>query len=158
MTLGAGLSGRFAGKLSAARTVAAGYGLIFLGAALGIGCNLLLEPAVPWFVLPIAVGGMGVSLAFPTLTLLMLDRFPAVRGAAASVQAAMSIAICTLIAGVLSPLVSGSGRDLALGSLALALGGLACWLGYRRLSPRVAPEVLPEHPATDLPPGPAIEP
>lgn len=142
MTLGAGLSGRLAGRLSAARTVAAGYGLIFLGAALGLACNLSMEPAVPWFVLPIGVGGMGISLAFPTLTLLMLDRFPAVRGAAASVQAAASIATTTLVAGVLSPMATGSGLSLALGCLLLALGGLACWLLYCRLSPRVAPRVL----------------
>jgi DHA1 family bicyclomycin/chloramphenicol resistance-like MFS transporter len=158
MTLGAGLSGRLAGRISAARTVAAGFGLIFLGAALAIAGSLLLAPAVPWFVVPIGVGGIGVSLAFPTLTLLMLDRFPAVRGAAASVQAAMSIAMSTLVAGVLSPLFSASGLNLGLGSLCMSLGGLSCWLLYTRLAPQVAPEVLPDHPATDLPPGPAIEP
>ena len=155
MTLGAGLSGRLAGRLNAAHTVAAGFGLIFLGAALGIAGNLLLKPAVPWFVLPIGVGGMGVSLAFPTLTLLMLDRFPAARGAAASVQAAMSIAMSTLVAGLLSPMASGSGLDLALGSLGMGLGGLGCWLLYRRLTPQAAPQVLPERPLDELPPAAA---
>ena len=155
MTLGAGLSGRLAGRLNAARTVATGFGLIFLGAALGIAGNLLLTPAVPWFVLPIGIGGMGVSLAFPTLTLLMLDRFPAVRGAAASVQAAMSLIASTLIAGVFSPLVSDSGLHLALGSLVMSLGGLACWRVYCRLTPTVAPQVLSERPLVELPPAAA---
>jgi len=141
MTLGAGLSGRLAGRFTPVRTVTLGYALIFGGAALALLLNSVLAPAVPWFVLPIGVGGMGVSLAFPTLTLLMLDRFPAVRGAAASVQAAMSIAISTLIGGLLSPLASRDGMSLALGSLALSGCGLASWLLYRRITPHVALDV-----------------
>lgn len=152
MTLGAGLSGRLAGRISAARTVAAGYSLIFLGAALGIAFNLVMAPALPWFVLPIGVGGIGVSLAFPTLTLLMLDRFPAVRGAAASVQAAASLAMSTLVAGVLSPMASGAGIHLAVGSCLLSLCGLACWLLYSRLTPNAKVEVLLPQPATEVPP------
>jgi DHA1 family bicyclomycin/chloramphenicol resistance-like MFS transporter len=155
MTLGAGLSGRLAGRVSAARTVAAGFGLIFLGAALAIAGDLLMAPALPWFVLPIGIGGVGVSLAFPTLTLLMLDRFPAARGAAASVQAAMSLLASTFVAGVFSPLVSDSGLHLALGSLLMSLGGLACWGLYRRLMPEPAPQVLPERPLVELPPAAA---
>ena len=151
MTLGAALSGRVAGRLSAARTVTLGYGLIFCGAALALLLNSFLAPAVPWFVLPIGVGGMGVSLAFPTLTLLMLDRFPVVRGAAASVQAAMSIAASTLIGGLLSPLASGDGLSLAFGSLALSGCGLLCWLLYRRVTPHIALDSMPAA-AVEMPP------
>ncbi len=157
MTLGAGLSGRLAGRLSAVRTVTLGYTLIFSGAGLALLLNSFLAPAVPWFVLPIGIGGMGVSLAFPTLTLLMLDRFPAVRGAAASVQAAMSIAASTLVGGLLSPMASRDGLSLALGSVALSLCGLACWLLYCRLTPDIAPEVLLATAGTDIPPAPAAE-
>jgi len=157
MTLGAALSGRFAGKLSAAATVRLGYRLIFGGAALGLLLNLLMAPAVPWFVLPVAIGGMGVSLAFPTLTLLMLDRFPAVRGAAASVQMAMSLVVSTVVSGLLSPLASASGMSLALGNLGLACCGLACWLLYLRVTPQVGPEVLLQQPVADVAPGPALE-
>ena len=155
MTLGAGLSGRLAGRSSAANTVRLGFRLIFTGAALGLLVNLLMAPAVPWFVLPIGLGGVGVSLAFPTLTLLMLDRFPAVRGAAASVQSATAIASTTVVAGLLSPLASSSGLYLALGSAALSFGGWCCWLLYHRLTPQPGPQVLPDRPAADMPPGPA---
>ena len=157
MTLGAGLSGRLAGRVSAVRTVTLGYSLIFSGAGLALLLNSFLAPAVPWFVLPIGIGGMGVSLAFPTLTLLMLDRFPAVRGAAASVQAAMSIAASTLVGGLLSPMASRDGLSLALGSVALSLCGLACWLLYCRITPDITPEVLPARPATDIPQAAATE-
>jgi DHA1 family bicyclomycin/chloramphenicol resistance-like MFS transporter len=158
MTLGAGLSGRLAGRLSAARTVTLGYGLIFGGAALALLLNSFLAPMVPWFVLPIGIGGMGVSLTFPTLTLLMLDRFPVVRGAAASVQAAMSIAASTLIGGLLSPAASQGGLSLAFGSLALSSCGLVCWLLYRRITPHIALEVMPAKPAAGIPSASAAEP
>ncbi len=148
MSLGAGLSGRLAGRLSAARKVALGYALIFGGAVLALLLNSLMAPAVPWFVLPIGIGGMGVSVAFPTMTLLMLDRFPVVRGAAASVQMAISIAMSTLIGGLLSPLASRDGLSLALGSLGLSSCGFACWLIYRRLTPLVATQ-----PESALPQG-----
>lgn len=157
MMAGAFLSGRLAGRRGAGATVALGYGLIFAGAALNLVLNRLLAPAVPWFVLPIGLGGIGVSLAFPTLTLLMLDRFPAARGAAASVQLATSIVLSTVTAGLLSPLVSHSGMQLALMSLALSACGLLCWLLYRVLSPRPVPEVLLPQPALDVPDAPAIE-
>jgi MFS transporter, DHA1 family, multidrug resistance protein len=157
MMTGAALSGRLAGRCSAAATVALGYGLIFAGAALNLGLNRFLTPAVPWFVLPIALGGVGVSLAFPTLTLLMLDRFPAARGAAASMQLVSSLVLSTMTAGVLSPLVSHDGMNLALMSLALSICGLACWLLYHRLTPQPAPEVLLPTPALDMPDAPAIE-
>ena len=142
MTFGAWLSGRAAGRLSASRTVALGYALIFGGVALGLVLNSLMPPALPWFVLPICVSGMGISLAFPTLTLLMLDRFPAVRGAAASVQTAMSLGLSSLVAGLLSPLAAQSGIDLALSSLGMSLAGFACWTLYRTATPNAEPQVL----------------
>jgi DHA1 family bicyclomycin/chloramphenicol resistance-like MFS transporter len=157
MSFGAWLSGRLAGKFNATRTVALGYTLIFGGVALGLGLNSLMTPAVPWFVLPVAITGMGISLAFPTLTLLMLDRFPAVRGAAASVQAAMSLTCSTIVAGLLSPLASHSGLDLALGSLGMSLAGFACWAWYRRITPNAEPLVLNAAVVGDMPPVPATE-
>jgi DHA1 family bicyclomycin/chloramphenicol resistance-like MFS transporter len=143
MSLGAVLSGRLAGRFSVSRTVALGYMLIFTGAALALLLNSLMAPAVPWFVLTIGVGGIGVSMAFPSLTLLMLDRFPLVRGAAASVQMAMSLALSTLISGVLSPLASRDGMSLTLGSLGLSSCGLVLWLWYRHITPHIALQGTP---------------
>jgi MFS transporter, DHA1 family, multidrug resistance protein len=157
MMFGAWMSGRLAGNLSAARTVTLGYALIFGGAIFGLLLNSLMAPSVPWFVLPIGIGGMGVSLAFPTLTLLMLDRFPAVRGAAASVQAAMSLGSSTIVGGLLSPMASRSGLHLACGSFALSVCGFACWLLYRRMTPNPEPQVLNPAPVGDMPAAPASE-
>jgi DHA1 family bicyclomycin/chloramphenicol resistance-like MFS transporter len=71
----------------------------------------------------ILIIALGVQLAGPTLSLRMLDLFPAARGSAASVQSCVSIAISALVFGLLSPLFSGSMLTLAEGSLCLALLG-----------------------------------
>jgi DHA1 family bicyclomycin/chloramphenicol resistance-like MFS transporter len=82
MMIGSLMSGRLAGKISTLRTVRIGYSLMGIGVLVNLLVSASLPPRLPWTVLPIGLIGMGVSLSFPTLTLLMLDRFPAVRGAA----------------------------------------------------------------------------
>jgi len=127
---GAFLSGRLAGKLSARRTVRFGY-FVMLGAALfNLAYNALLPPALPWTVLPVMVYCAGMALAMPSITLLVLDLFPENRGLAASLQGAQHSFFTGLTAGLLSPLVSGTGIGLA-GGMAVLLGcGFACWFAY----------------------------
>ena len=145
MMLGAALSGRLANQFSAARTVWAGYALIACGVAAHLLDALLLKPTIPWFLLPIGIDGMGISLAFPSLTLLMLDRFPGVRGAAASMQAALSLAASALIAGLISPAVARGALPLAVTSAAISGAGCICWLLYLRSAQ--AAEKAPTSPA-----------
>ena len=154
MMIGSILSGRLAGKLSAERTVRLGYRLIFGAAVVNLAMCALFKPILPWFMLPMACVGAGVQVAFPTLTLLMLDRFPAARGAAASVQSAVALAVAGTVAGLVSPLVAGTPLSLALSSAASGLLGFLCWTRYRRTAPAV-PEVLPDNPVaagTAVPP------
>ena len=134
MMIGAFLSGRLAGRFSAVATVRLGY-LIMLGAsALNLVTAWLLpQPQVPWSVLPIGLHAIGIGINFPTLTLLLLDRFPRHRGAAASVQAFVSLLISAAIAGVLSPAISGSLRLLAAAALLSTVLGFAAWRLYRLL-------------------------
>jgi DHA1 family bicyclomycin/chloramphenicol resistance-like MFS transporter len=76
--------------------------------------------------------GIGVQLAFPTLTLLLLDRFPQRRGGASSVQAFVSLLLNAGVAGVLSPLLSSSLLPLAVGSSVLTGIGWLAWRWYQR--------------------------
>jgi DHA1 family bicyclomycin/chloramphenicol resistance-like MFS transporter len=133
MMIGSALSGRLAGRLSGCGTVRLGYALMGSGVAINLVVAASIPPHVPWSVLPISVFGCGVSLAFPTLTLMMLDRFPTVRGAAASVQAALSLGYASLVSGLIAPFVSHSAMTLALAALAQVLAGYVCWHAYRRL-------------------------
>jgi DHA1 family bicyclomycin/chloramphenicol resistance-like MFS transporter len=137
---GAWMSGRLAHRRSAAYTVNLGYGFMLLACALHLLTALITgEPVLPWSMLPLVLHGIGVQLAFPTLTLLLLDRFPQRRGGASSVQAFGSLLMCALVAGVLSPVLSGHMVYLALGASALTLAGWLAWRWYRHLTiqPRV---------------------
>jgi MFS transporter, DHA1 family, multidrug resistance protein len=137
MMLGAFLSGRVAGRLTAAATVRLGYAIMLGAALLNLALALLLpSPILPWSVLPIGLHAIGIGINFPTLTLLLLDRFPRHRGAVSSVQAFVSLLISAVIAGVLSPLLSSSMALLAAGALVSTALGFAGWRLYRWIERR----------------------
>ncbi len=139
MMIGAFISGRLAGKLSARATVRLGYAIMLGASALNLGIAFLLpEPKVPWSVLPVGLHAIGIGINFPTLTLLLLDRFPLHRGAVSSVQAFVSLVISATLAGAISPLVSGSAMSLALTAATATTLGFASWRLYRRIENREA--------------------
>jgi DHA1 family bicyclomycin/chloramphenicol resistance-like MFS transporter len=132
---GAWLSGRLAGRRGVGFTVNLGYAVMLLACALHVALALLLpQPRVPWSVLPLVLHGVGVQLAFPTLTLLLLDRFPHQRGGASSVQAFASLLLSAVVAGMLSPLLAVNMLGLALGASGVTVVGAVTWAGYRRLT------------------------
>ena len=142
MMLGAFLSGRLAGKLSATATVRLGYTIMLGASAINLATALLLPSArVPWSVLPIGLHAIGIGINFPTLTLLLLDRFPHHRGAVSSVQAFVSLVISAILAGAISPLVSGSVLGLAATAALATTLGFVSWRIYRLIEKREAPRV-----------------
>jgi DHA1 family bicyclomycin/chloramphenicol resistance-like MFS transporter len=131
---GAWLSGHLAGRRSLTFTVSLGYVVMLLACAAHILLALVLPaPRLPWSMLPLVLHGVGVQLAFPTLTLLLLDRFPHHRGGISSVQAFASLLLSAVVAGVLSPLLSASMLHLALGASAFTLIGVAAWFWHGRI-------------------------
>ena len=142
MMLGAALSGRLAGRASARQTVALGYLVMLLAAAINVGFHLLRPAQLPWSVAPLFLYAMGMALSMPSIVLFGLDIFPAQKGLASSCQTFLMTSVNTLTAGVLSPLSNASPLRLALVSGLLTLGGLLCFLLF--LSSR---EILPSEPA-----------
>lgn len=129
MMIGSVLVNRLSERLSTEIIVRSGYVVVAIGALFNLALSAgWIAPQVPWSVLPFTVLGAGVALAFPALTLLMLDRFPLNRGAAASMQAVTSLGLNALIAGALSPLVSGRLVTLALAATLFSIASFACWL------------------------------
>src|SRR5262249_4633182 len=109
LVLGAWITGRLAGRVTTRVLVGSGYALILSASAINLLIAQLVQPArVPWAVLPIALSGVGVNLAGPTLNLLVLDRFPRYRGSASSVQAFLMLCFSALLAGVIGPFVATS--------------------------------------------------
>ncbi len=134
MMLGAFLSGRIAGRLTAAATIRAGYTIMMAACAINLLVTWILpQPRVPWSVLPIGLHAIGIGMSFPTLTLLLLDRFPHHRGAVSSVQAFVSLLISALIAGALAPVLSASPWRLAIAATLVTVLGLVAWRAYLQI-------------------------
>ena len=68
----------------------------------------------------------------PTITLLLLDLFPTMRGLASSLQGFVQFAFSGLVAGTIAPLLARSLLALAGGMLAFAGASCAVWIAYRR--------------------------
>jgi DHA1 family bicyclomycin/chloramphenicol resistance-like MFS transporter len=131
---GAYLSGRFAGRVSPRRTVAAGFAVLLAAVAINAGYHALYPPALPWSVVPVVVYAVGMALSGPSIQLLVLDLFPANRGLASSLQGFTHTVCTALTAGVFASLLSVSGLALALGQGAMLALAWLCWLAYRRLA------------------------
>jgi DHA1 family bicyclomycin/chloramphenicol resistance-like MFS transporter len=124
MMLGAAWSGKLAGRRSAMRTVALGYGLMVAGAAVNVALHLAWPASLPWSVLPLFVYAVGMAVAMPSLTLAGLDFFPEQKGLTASCQAFLLTGVNALTAALLVPFASTSPARLAVVSGALMLVGL----------------------------------
>ena len=68
----------------------------------------------------------------PSVTLLMLDLFPTMRGMASSLQGFVQFSLSAVVAGTIAPFLVRSLKTLALGMLASATASFALWLVYQR--------------------------
>ncbi|HXX82379.1 MAG TPA: multidrug effflux MFS transporter [Casimicrobiaceae bacterium] len=134
--IGAAISGRVAGRLSARRTVWLAYALMFSGVAFDLGVAWFVAPGVPWHVLPIMLFTMGSSVLMPTAMLLLLDLFPTMRGLASSLQSFIHFALAAVNAGSIAPLLAQSLKGLALGMAGFTVASFALWLTYQRRAAR----------------------
>jgi DHA1 family bicyclomycin/chloramphenicol resistance-like MFS transporter len=126
MMLGGYLSGRVAGRLDAARTLAWGFGAMTVSTIGNVAFHSLHSAALPWTVMPLFFYAAGIAMSLPTLTLMGLDFFPKHRGLAASCQAFLLTAANALTTGLLAPVASESPLRLALASAGLLALGLGC--------------------------------
>jgi DHA1 family bicyclomycin/chloramphenicol resistance-like MFS transporter len=142
--IGAAVSGRVAGRLSPERTVRLGYAFAFAGVAINLAVAAAQPAHVAWHVLPIFVFCIGSAIIMPSVTLILLDLFPSMRGMASSLQGFMQFSIAALNAGTIAPLLAASLLTLALGMAAFTLASSALWLIYlRRRHPQPHPPANP---------------
>jgi DHA1 family bicyclomycin/chloramphenicol resistance-like MFS transporter len=91
-----------------------------------------IHPGVPWHVMPILVFTMGSSIVMPSLTLILLDLFPSMRGLASSLAGFVQFAFSGFNAGTIAPLLARSLWALALGMAGFTIASFALWLVYQR--------------------------
>lgn len=139
MTVGSFLSGRMAGRMTAQRQVSIGFALCGVSALVNLAYVLSVSQiAVPWAVLPIFLGGVGMALIFPILALAVLDMYPHQRGLASSMQMFLQLMINTVVAGMISPLLSSRPLHLALGYGGFFAIGASFWYWERHCERRRA--------------------
>jgi DHA1 family bicyclomycin/chloramphenicol resistance-like MFS transporter len=142
LMLGALLTSRLAGRVPLRTLVGMGFTLMLVASLLNLATVFFVQPArVPWTVLPIGLGAIGVNLVAPALNLLVLDRFPQYRGGASSVQAFLMLIFSALLAGALGPLIANSATHLAIASSVFYLLGLVGWRSYRRIAKRIPEKI-----------------
>ena len=116
MMIGAFVSGRSADRIDGMRLANIGFMCCMIAITGNIAYNLwVTEISIPWAVIPMFINAFGVALVFPIVTLAILDMYPHQRGSASSLQAFTGLVLNAVIAGVVSPLLSGSALHLALG-------------------------------------------
>lgn len=121
------LSARLAGQVSSRRTIGLGFGIMVLAAVLNVAINLWWPAVLPWAVLPQGLYLFGISVTAPSLTLRVLDLFPARRGLVSSCQSATQTGMNAVTASVLAPLFWDSTLTLALAMAGFLLLGLAAF-------------------------------
>jgi DHA1 family bicyclomycin/chloramphenicol resistance-like MFS transporter len=136
--IGAWLSGRLAGRLTPRKTAKVAYAVMFAAAAGNLVYSGLSGPALPWSVIPVMLYTIGMALAMPSLTLIALDLFPHNRGLTASLIGFSHSLVSGVVAGVVSPLLSGSDLTLALGMAGIMGAGWLAWMIHLALEKRAA--------------------
>jgi MFS transporter, DHA1 family, multidrug resistance protein len=139
--IGALVSGRVAGKLSAARTVAMGYVLMFAGASVQMAVAWYVAPEVPWHVLPIMIYTLGSAIVMPSITLLLLDLFPTMRGMVSSLQGFLHFVLAAVNAGTIAPFLAQSLKGLAAGMAGFTVMSVVLWAIYRQRHRFASPTV-----------------
>ena len=147
LVLGSWVSGRLAGRMSGRKLASLGYVISLVGGLVNLVFSLFpATQALPWAVLPLPVYSFGIAIAFPILTLAMLDLFPNSRGSASSVQSFVALVANAAIAGLLAPAVAFSQPSLAVTALALTTVAWFLWRRHLQMT-NTEPAATPDAPA-----------
>lgn len=127
---GSMLSGRIAGRWRPRKTIGVGFGIMLAAAAINITHAWLWPPAIPGSVIPVGLYTFGMSLAMPSLSLMILDMFPTRRGMASSCQSFVQVGTNALTAGLIAPILWVSPLSLSGGMGLFLAAGLAAYFAW----------------------------
>ncbi len=148
MLVGAWISARAAGRITARRLVSLGYTICVVGAALGVGLAVAgLGTTLPWAVVGLSVLALGNGMSFPSMQLMLLDLFPHHRGAVMSAATFITLAFNALVAVAVTPAVGTSALGFAVTALAMVGVGQLCWSWHCAIEDR--DHRGPNHPEVD---------
>lgn len=136
MIAGSAVCSWSSGRMSMDRIITGGIGFGLLGGLVNVA--LAASPAttgLPWSVIGPSLLGVGSGAAYPALQLTLLDMFPGTRGATVSLFTFFTLVLNGLVAGFVTPHLSGSTLQLALTALVGEVLGLLFWIAHLRGRP-----------------------
>ncbi len=137
MVLGSFVSGRIAGRVPRRLAIYCAYAFMLFAGAINIAYTQSVDSVTwPLAVIPVAMIAFSIAIAFPLLTLAMMDLFPARLGTASSLQMFLSLVVNAAVAGLLSPMLQHDAKLLALGATVLSVSGLALFVMVRKIVPQ----------------------
>ena len=127
MVLGSAWGGKFAAKIAPKKMKWIGFGIMALGAVVGVGYNALFAAQVPWAVLPLGIFTFGLAVAIPAIQLSAFALFPDNRGLASSMLSFVQMISFAIVSGLVAPMLFGSAFKLACGMLGGLVLSFVCW-------------------------------
>jgi MFS transporter, DHA1 family, multidrug resistance protein len=130
ITLGAYLSGRFAGRMTGHRQVALGFSIMGVAAVLNLLVSAFVAANVWVHIAPFALYALGMALITPCITIALLDAFGHARG---SVSALMSSCHVAMMAVTTAFVVAHAQKSLLGFAVVMAVTlaiGFALWRAY----------------------------
>jgi DHA1 family bicyclomycin/chloramphenicol resistance-like MFS transporter len=138
MVVGAWISGRAAGVITGRRLVSYGLAFCLAMAVLSIVIAALpLGGSLPWAIVGPSLVMLGTGMAYPTLQLMLLDVYPAARGAVVSFATFLTLVINATAAATITPLAARSLLTLALTAFAMGALGALSWAWHVQLERRI---------------------
>jgi DHA1 family bicyclomycin/chloramphenicol resistance-like MFS transporter len=134
MVVGSAVGGKLAHRLKPAAMLPYGFGCMAVAGIANLAYSQWFAAQVPWSVLPLMLYTFGLGLILPSMTLVILDLFPAMRGLAASLISFIQMLIFSFISGIVAPLLFDSPFKLAAGMLVSCVLTILCWEAGKRLA------------------------
>lgn len=133
--LGAFLSGHLAGRVTTKYLVHFGYMMMLGSSIFSVAYGFLMPATLIPIILPLFIYAMGMSIAAPSMTIVLMDIFPHLRGTASSLQGFVQSTLGAIVAGVIAPRVWDQPVHLAITMLVFCILGFLCRTEFRRLLP-----------------------
>lgn len=130
--LGSWLSGKLAGRRSLRFLLILSYAAMILASGVNLMIAALYPPSVPLSVLPLGLYTFGMSLISPSLSLLILEMSPTLRGTLSSLQGFIQTTFSSVVAGLMAPIFWTSPLTLAFGNALFLVLSLLMLLLYQR--------------------------
>lgn len=137
MICGSFVAVRLSHKLQPHGIIRIAFVISALAALINLAANLWLPTTIATRIPQLAIHTFAQNIAFPALTILALDMYPARRGMASSCQGFIQTLIMGLAAGLLVPLLWDSTLHLAAGMAGVWIISLVSYLAYRFFSHRM---------------------